>query len=112
MALYRAGLRSPLPLPVKSAAQYAFLRRRGSALPAARTGAEEMWVSSKYPGEQADAEHVLVYGSAAPLSVLTGQAPAPGEGGPGWPVGETDRFGLLAVRLWSRLLDAETRVLT
>ena len=45
--------------------------------------------------------------SSAPLTVLTTQRPEPGEGGPGWHRDETDRFGLLARRLWGRLLDAE-----
>jgi len=31
---------------------------------------------------------------------------------PGWHRDETDRFGLLARRLWGRLLDAETTVQT
>ena len=112
IALYRAGLRSPLPLPCKSAAQYALRRRHGNGVSAARIDAQRTWVSDRFPGEQADAEHVLIYGLPAPLSVLTGQAPEPGEGGPGWPVDETDRFGLLARRLWGRLLDAETTVQT
>jgi hypothetical protein len=43
--------------------------------------------------------------------VLTTQRPADGEGGgAGWHADETDRFGLLARRLWGRLLDAETTV--
>jgi exodeoxyribonuclease V gamma subunit len=109
VALYRAGLRSPLPMPVKTAAAYAFLRDKGNGAPAARTGAERDWLSAKYPGEQADAEHVLVYGPGAPLSVLTAARPEPGEGGPGWHRDETDRFGLLARRLWGRLLDAEVQ---
>lgn len=110
VALYRTGLRRPLPLPVKSSAEYAYLRYRGNGAPAARKGAETRWLSGTFPGEQADAEHVLVYGTDAPFSVLTAQRPAPDESGPGWAADETDRFGLLARRLWSRLLDAETVV--
>lgn len=108
VALYRSGLRSPLPLPLKTGAQYAFLRDKGNGATAAAVGAEKMWLSGTFPGEQADAEHVLVYGPDAPFSVLTGQPAAPGEGGPGWPADETSRFALLARRLWGRLLDAET----
>jgi exodeoxyribonuclease V gamma subunit len=110
VALYRAGLRSPLPLPVKTGAEYAFLRGRGIGGPGARVGAEKKWATDRFPGEQADAEHVLIYGPDAPLSVLTSQRHEPGEGGPGWHPDETDRFGLLARRLWGRLLDAETTV--
>ena len=42
--------------------------------------------------------------------MLTSQRPEPGEGGTGWHADETDRFGLLARRLWGRLLDAEVTV--
>jgi exodeoxyribonuclease V gamma subunit len=108
--LYRAGLLAPLPLPVKTSALYAFPREKGGRAQSARTVAAKEWVGDRYPGEQADAEHVLVYGPAAPFSVLTDQRPAPDEGGPGWPEDETDRFGLLARRLWGRLLDSETVV--
>ena len=111
VALYRAGLRSPLPLPVKTAAAYAD-RRNHSDTPTAREGAARDWLSDRFPGEQDDAEHVLLYGPKAPLSVLTTQRPEHGEGGPGWHRDETDRFGLLARRLWGRLLDAETTVQT
>jgi exodeoxyribonuclease V gamma subunit len=106
VALYRSGLRSPLPLPIKTGAEYA-RRRRASDVSDARSGAEQNWVTDKFPGEQTDAEHVLVYGPAAPFSVLTIEPPASGESGPGWHADETDRFGRLARRLWSRLLDAE-----
>ncbi len=106
VALYRAGLRSPLPLPVKTAAAYAE-RRNHSDTPTAREGAEREWLTDRFPGEQEDPEHVLLYGERAPLTVLTTQRPEPGEGGPGWHRDETDRFGLLARRLWGRLIDAE-----
>jgi exodeoxyribonuclease V gamma subunit len=109
VALYRAGLRSPLPLPVKTAAAYAE-RRTSADTPTARQGAEREWLSDRFPGEQEDAEHVLLYGERAPLTVLTTQRPADGERGAGWHADETDRFGLLARRLWGRLLDAETTV--
>ncbi|MEO7981694.1 MAG: exodeoxyribonuclease V subunit gamma, partial [Sporichthyaceae bacterium] len=109
VALHRAGLRSPLPLPVKTAAAYAG-RRNTSDTPTARQGAEREWLTDRFPGEQEDAEHVLLHGPRAPLSVLTTQRPEPGEGGTGWHADETDRFGLLARRLWGRLLDAEVTV--
>ncbi|HEX4699235.1 MAG TPA: exodeoxyribonuclease V subunit gamma, partial [Actinomycetes bacterium] len=111
VALYRAGLRAPLPLPVKTAAAYAE-RRNHSDTPTAREGAEREWLRGMFPGEQDDAEHVLLYGAAAPLSVLTAQRPLDDEGGPGWHADETDRFGLLSRRLWGRLLDAESQVQT
>ncbi len=111
VALYRAGLSSPLPLPLKTAAAYAE-RRNNSDTPTAREGAERDWLTDRFPGEQEDPEHVLLYGERAPLTALTAQRPADGEGGPGWHRDETDRFGLLARRLWGRLLDHETTVQT
>jgi exodeoxyribonuclease V gamma subunit len=111
IALYRTGLVWPLPLPVKTSAEYAFPRERGGRVQSARKVAEKSWMSGSF-GEQADAEHVLVYGPGAPFSVLTDQLPAPGEGGQGWPSDETDRFGLLARRLWGRLIANETQVQT
>ncbi len=112
VALYRSGLTSPLPLPIKSGAEYAFVRDKGTRTAGARIGAEKKWVGDRFPGERADAEHVLVYGPDAPFSVLTDQPPAPGEGGRGWSGDETDRFGLLARRLWDRLLANENAVQT
>jgi exodeoxyribonuclease V gamma subunit len=110
VALYRSGLRAALPLPVKTAGAYAALRNRGNPVPTALVRAGQNWLADKY-GEQLDAEHELIYGPDAPLSVLTEQRPWPGEGGRGWAADETNRFGLLARRLWGRLLDAETTVL-
>jgi exodeoxyribonuclease V gamma subunit len=107
VALYRAGLRSPLPLPVKTGGEYALCRGHGISVQVAQKSAGKKWQGGMFPGEQGDAEHVLIYGPDAPLSVLTSQLPEPGEGGPGWPADESDRFGLLARRLWGRLLNAE-----
>jgi hypothetical protein len=53
-----------------------------------------------------------VYGAKAPQRLLATQRPEPGEGGPGWHRGKTYRFGLLARRLWGRLLEAEVTVQT
>ena len=63
--LYRAGLRSPLPMPLKTAAAYAE-RRNHSDTPTAREGAEREWLTDRFPGEQEDAEHELLYGDRAP----------------------------------------------
>ena len=55
---------------------------------------------------------MLLYGRPRRCRVLTAQRPEPRRGRPGWHADETDRFGLLARRLWGRLLDAEVTVQT
>jgi len=110
VALYRSGLTAPLPLPVKTAAEYAFWRARDRSIDLSWTQAAKKWDDDRYPGESSDGEHVLLYGAEAPLAVLTEQAPHPDESGIGWPVDEPDRFGLLARRLWQPLLDHEATV--
>ena len=50
---------------------------------------------------------MLLHGCEAPLSVLTAARPELGERGSGWAADEQDRFGLLAWRVWGRLLAAE-----
>lgn len=110
VSLYREGLRAPLPLPVKTAAEYSLRRDRNSSVHAARIAADKKWTRDRFPGEQDDAENVLVHGAGASLSALTAHLPQPGEGGPDWPDDETDRFGLLARRVWQPLLDHETTV--
>jgi len=106
--LYRAGLRAPLPLPVKTTGEYVRRRALGGHVEDGLAAARTKWVTEKFSGEQADAAHALVYGVDAPIEVLTLERPWPGEGGAGWPPDEPDRFGLLARRLWARLLDVET----
>ena len=106
--LYRAGLRAPLPLPVKTTGEYARRRALGGHVEDGLAAARTKWVTEKFSGEQADAAHALVYGVDAPIEVLTLERPWPDEGGAGWPPDEPDRFGLLARRLWARLLDVET----
>jgi exodeoxyribonuclease V gamma subunit len=110
VSLYRTGLTCPLPLPVKTSAEYAHLRDRGRSVDLARTMAARKWDDDRYPGESSDPEHVLLHGEQAPLSVLTGQAPVPGESDGQFD--ESDRFGLLARQLWQPLLDHETSVVT
>jgi exodeoxyribonuclease V gamma subunit len=104
VALYRNGLRAPLPLPLKTAAEYASRRDRGDSRELAVEGATKEWLGSKFPGEQADAEHRLLLGEAAPLAALTAEAPWDDEG---WYPDEVARFGQLSRRLWERLLAVE-----
>jgi exodeoxyribonuclease V gamma subunit len=105
VALSRIALTSPLPLPVKTSSEYAFVRARGRSVDLARSNAAKKWDDDRYPGESSDPEHVLLYGEQAPLSVLTDQEPVPGEAA--GVADESDRFGVLARRLWQPLLDHE-----
>ncbi|GAB2972567.1 exodeoxyribonuclease V subunit gamma [Nocardioides montaniterrae] len=98
VAIRDEGMREPLPLPLKTSLQYARLRRTredsGSALD------KVVWVwrkDGKFPGEVADPENVLVWGERSDL---------PGRTVPGG-AGETSRFGELAMRVWSPLLESE-----
>ncbi|BEP13446.1 exodeoxyribonuclease V subunit gamma [Acidothermaceae bacterium B102] len=99
VALFRSGLQAPLPLPVKTAAEYAGRRDKGDDPGDALIGADKHWADATYPGEQSDAAHVLIHGGKVDLTVLTA---APG-------VGEPHLFGQVARRLWQPLLDAETQ---
>jgi exodeoxyribonuclease V gamma subunit len=102
--LYDAGLAEPLPMPVKSAAEYGAHRVRGAEVDDAEYRAKMKWASGSFPGEDADAAHVQVWGRQAPFDTLLAAIPPDGPGG-----GEPHRFGELAVRLWAPLLDHEQR---
>ena len=102
--LYERGLREPLPLPVKTAADYAASRFGGADVAQARQQAEMKWATGKYPGEDDDAAHVQIWGRRAPFdSLLTARRPGETWGD------ELDRFGELAARLWFPILQHEQR---
>jgi len=105
VALHRLALTCPLPLPVKTGYEYAFVRARGRSVEVARTNASRKWDDDRFPGETSDPEHVLLYGEQAPLSVLFEQAPLPADAD--GVADESDRFGVLARGLWQPLLDHE-----
>ncbi|MDP9825820.1 exodeoxyribonuclease V subunit gamma [Kineosporia succinea] len=113
VGLYRSGLRSPLPLPMKTSAAYAERRFRRSIVSAARVEAAKAWLDRTddrfgfMAGEQSDAEHRLVFGGTATMDALVAERPAVDEEGEGWVMDETDRFGRLSRRLWDPLLAAE-----
>lgn len=96
------GLTEPLPLPVKASFAYARFRRTDATVTEARRKAGFDWDDGRFPGECSDAGHLRVYGPRAPLPG-TDQPPHDGEEHPG----ETDRFGALAMRLWSPVLQSE-----
>jgi len=100
--LYDRGLREPLPLAVATSAAYAADRAAGVPTDAARLSAARAW-DGEY-GEALDRHHELVWGAAPGIDVLL-QAPGTDQSGYD---DETTRFGALARRLWTPLLEAET----
>ncbi|MHA6618594.1 exodeoxyribonuclease V subunit gamma [Pseudonocardia sp. DLS-67] len=97
VALRRAGLREPLPLPTITGEIYA-TRRRGGADPAgALDEALRKWTAGA-GAERADTAHVRAWGPGAGPEVLTPEGP---------PGGEPTRFGTLALQVWSPLLTTE-----
>jgi exodeoxyribonuclease V gamma subunit len=99
VALYDAGCREPLPLPMKTSYAWAEARREGR--PPERA-AERRWKSDRFAGEDADAACQKVWGRHAPLRALL-EPPRPGEEVPG----ESTRLGVFATRLWLPMLRAE-----
>lgn len=97
--LYDAGMREPLPLPLKTGHTWARFRRRPEL---ARPYAERDWCRSRYGQENASPAHVRVWGQGAPFEVLLGP-PRPGEEYDG----ETTRLGALASRLWVPILERQ-----
>ena len=101
--VYDRALCEPLPMAAKTSAAYAAARRSNNDAFFAAREAERQWKSDKFPGEDANAAHVRVWGTGAPLAKLLARAPGPDER---W-AGEPTRFGELALRLWMPLLDNE-----
>ena len=92
-ALYDLGMREPLPIYCDTSAAWAEARHAGE--PDALERARRVWQSdpdSPVPGEDGQAEHVLVLGGVAHFDSV-----------------RTDRFDLLAVGLWTPLLERERR---
>lgn len=99
VAVYDAGMAEPLPLPVKSC--FAWAEKRRSPEAARRRAATYKWASDRYPGEDADPEQVLVWGTAASLDRLLEATPLDGEE---WE-GESTRLGALSCRIWAPMMD-------
>lgn len=102
VALRDRGLCSPLPVPLKSSLAYARMRRTQATEAEALKKAGWDWDDGRFPGECSDVEQVRAWGAGAPLPGLS-EAPEEGEEHPG----ETSRFGALALRIWSPLIEAE-----
>jgi exodeoxyribonuclease V gamma subunit len=97
------GLRQPLPMAVKTSEAYADKRNRGQSVANAVINAAFAWDTGKFPGEQDDEAHQLLWGPSPPLATLRSEPPWDDE----QLADETTRFGVLARRLWTPLLDAE-----
>jgi exodeoxyribonuclease V gamma subunit len=91
--LYDRGMREPLPLACRTSAAFA-----------AGGNPRGEWESDRFPKEDRDAEHELVYGPGTAFSVLMGSAPRADER---WDPAEPTRFGQYALRLWRGLLARE-----
>jgi exodeoxyribonuclease V gamma subunit len=115
VALRDAGLRTPLPLALRTSASFA-RRADRSSVGNALTWAGREWRDrdAPVPGENRDREHEQVWGVDAPLATLLGwTAPEGLVAGPLAarlrPTDESGVFGSLARLVWRPLLGAEGR---
>jgi exodeoxyribonuclease V gamma subunit len=99
VAIYDAGRREPLPLPIKTSYAWAAARHCGDD---PMREASFRWKSDRYPGEDAAPAHVRTWGKNARLTDLM-QPLRPGEEYDG----EDNRLGAFAARLWLPMLRAE-----
>ncbi len=96
VAIYDAGRREPLPLPVKTSYAWACARHAGDD---PESAAKRAWKSGRYPGEGEDKAQVRAWGRGAWLADLM-QPLRPGEEY----AGEDNRLGAYAARLWLPML--------
>ena len=101
VALYDAGRREPLPLPMKTSYAWAAAVSAGDN-PAKAAGYR--WKTTRFPGDDQQPAHVKAWGDDAWEQVLLAP-PRPGEA----PAGEDTRLGAFAARLWLPMLTAERR---
>jgi exodeoxyribonuclease V gamma subunit len=106
VALRSQGMCAPLPLAVKTSAEYAAKRVNVTAANA-QALAEKEWASDRFEAEQADPAHRLVWGDPAPFDVLLAEKATDEEQPVSWLDDEPHRFGALARRLWEPLRAAE-----
>jgi len=97
--LYAAGRREPLPLPLKTSYKWAEERHAGHD---PTQSAADVWKPGFGDGENTEPAHQRVWGEHAALTALLGP-PRAGETFPE----ENSRLGVLAMRLWKPVLDAE-----
>ena len=99
--LYDRGMCEPLPIACASSSAYAEAVRNGKNPEAFATKA---WAGERFGGENADAEHLLVYGGKVPFDELLVASPCDDET---WDTTQPTRFGRYALRFWNGLLDHE-----
>lgn len=99
VAIYDAGRREPIPLPIKTSYAWAVARHSGEDPIRA---AAYRWKSGNYPGEEEAPAHVRTWGRYAQLADLM-QPLRPGEEYGG----ENHRLGAYAARLWLPMLRAD-----
>jgi exodeoxyribonuclease V gamma subunit len=98
VAIYDAGRREPIPLPIKTSYAWAKARHHGDN-PVSE--ANYRWKSDRYPAEDVEPGHALAWGMRAPLSDLM-QPLRQGEEYDG----EDNRLGAYSARLWLPMLRA------
>jgi exodeoxyribonuclease V gamma subunit len=99
VAIYDAGRREPIPLPIRTSYAWAAARYEGDD---PERAAEYRWKSDRYPGEDDAPAHVRAWGRNARLADLM-QPVGPGEECDG----EEHRLGAYSSRLWLPLLRSE-----
>ncbi|QGN32196.1 exodeoxyribonuclease V subunit gamma [Microlunatus sp. Gsoil 973] len=97
--LYCSGLSAPLPLPPRTAAEYAEKRRENRSLPLVAAKARRSFEM------ECDACYRAVFGESVSLDQLLAIPSIPSEERGG--IGEPSRFGTLARRVWNPLLMSE-----
>ena len=102
VAIYDAGRREPLPLPIKTSYAWASMRYEGGD---PEREATFKWKSGNFPGEDKAPAHVRAWGPNVWLNELM-QPLRPGEEVDG----ETHRLGAYSARLWLPMLRAEVAV--
>ena len=98
VAIYDAGRREPLPLPLKTSYAWAEARHSGDD---PTDAASRRWRSGMFPGDDRQPAHVQAWGAGVTLADLMAPLRA-GEEHPG----ENNRLGAYSARLWLPMLRA------
>ncbi|BAV43062.1 exodeoxyribonuclease V subunit gamma [Mycobacterium ulcerans] len=104
VAIYDAGRREPIPLPIKTSYAWAAARHCGDD--PVREASFRWKSSDRYPAEDQAPAHVRTWGRNARLTDLMQPVHAESERA-ACPNGEDNRLGAFAARLWLPMLRAE-----